>query len=261
MGHPGDMPGKPIKHRFFVPPSRIKEEDGGLFAEPGVNITHHMRNVLRLSAGAKVALFDNTGNEYWGEVVESKPKWSRIRIDHTETPQVESPVRITLAQSLIKGNAFDRVLTMCTEAGCARFVPLFTRRTVVKLNKAAAADRVGRWEKVVREASAQCGRVVAPVVEMPMDFSELLEKETEDLRIILYERGGKGQLDSIVDPQAKPGSVLLLAGPEGGFETEEVDAAVKAGFHILGLGPRLLKAETAGVSAISILQHRLGDMG
>jgi 16S rRNA (uracil1498-N3)-methyltransferase len=250
-----------VKHRFFVPASRLKPAAGGgtevIFPH---DTAHHLRTVLRLGAGAVVVIFDNTGSEYEAEVTEAKPSVVKARVVRSTSPRVESPLKITLAQALIKGNSFDKLLTLATELGLARLVPLFTARTVVSLKREEAAERVVRWERIVEEAAAQSRRVRVPVVEAPAEYKEFLERKREGVKIILYERGGGGQLREIVE-EPKPECITLLAGPEGGFEQGEVKQAMDAGFKIWGLGPRILRAENAGAVAASILQFRYGDMG
>jgi len=255
---------KRVKHRFYVPASRFDyPKDGG---QPVVNTdrdtTHHIRNVLRLGTGAKVVIFDNSGAEYEGEITDCRPSQATIKIERATNPRTESPVNITIAQALLKGNGFDRVLTLCAELGCDRFVPLFTSRTVTRLNRADAPDRIKRWERIVAEASAQCGRVKVPALDAPVDLKDFLEeKRIEGTRIILWERGGSGQLGQILDAEDKLDSVTLLVGPEGGFSQSEVKQAMDAGFSIWGLGPRTLRSETVGSVAIGLLQFAIGDMG
>jgi 16S rRNA (uracil1498-N3)-methyltransferase len=263
MGDPGNQTHKKnrLKHRFFVAASRFKAGAGGeTTAMLDKDTAHHLRQALRLSCGATVTLFDNSGQEYECEVTECRPSLTVVKVLRATAPEVESSVKITLAQAILKGNAFERALTLATELGAARFVPLYTSRTVVRLNKAEAADRVPRWEKVVEAAAAQSGRVKVPYVDMPMDLKDFLDKKTEALKIILWERGGSGQLQEILEDE-RAAEILLLAGPEGGFAQAEVKAAMDAGYKIWGLGPRVLRAENAGAIALSILQYQLGDMG
>ncbi len=264
MGNPGTTTRRKrkVKHRFYVPPSGMSYPDGG---EPTASIdtqtTHHMRNVLRLSTGHVVSVFDNSGKEYEGEIVEMKPDRAKVKVHRAIAPQVESPLKVTLAQSLIKGNSFERLIALCTELGAARFVPVFSSRTEARLSRTRAADKIERWERIVQEASAQCGRVRVPGVDMPLDLKGLLSKKHEGAKIVLWERGGSGQLEKILEEEGNIEHVTLLAGPEGGFEQAEVKQAMEAGFHIWGLGPRTLRAETAGATAISLLQFAAGDMG
>lgn len=260
----GDAPDCPrrrkISHRVFVPPSRIDREGRKITALLDPDTVHHLRTVLRLSAGSRLAFFDGSGVEYEGTVVELTPRRGIIEVESQSRPAVESPLRIILAQSLIKGNGFDRLIADCTEVGAAGFIPVFTARTVVRISKADAADRQRRWDRILAEAAAQCGRVVAPRMEMPVDLSELLARPAEGLRIILYEKAGRGQLEEMLRGADLDKPITVLAGPEGGFEEAEVEAAVAAGFRVLGLGPRILRADTAGPVAIALLQYAAGDM-
>jgi len=261
MGDAVDRPRKrKIGHRVFVPPSRINKEGRKITAILDPDTVHHMRTVLRLSQGARLAIFDNSGVEYVGTIVELTPRHGVVEVESQSRPAVESPLRVILAQSLIKGNGFDRLIADCTEVGAAGFIPVFTARTVVKISKADAADRQRRWDRILAEAAAQCGRVVAPKMEMPLDLDELLARPADGLRIILYERAGRGQLKEIVRGADLTRPITLLAGPEGGFEDAEVDKAKAAGFKALGLGPRILRADTIGPVAVAVLQHALGDM-
>jgi len=222
--------------------------------------THHLRSVLRLSTGAAIIVFDNSGQEYECEITDCRPSQTRARILRAAAPRVESPIKITLAQAMLKGNAFDRTLTLCAELGAARIIPVISARTVVRMSKAQAADRVPRWEKILQEAAAQSGRVRVPALEMPVDFKELLERKKEGLKLILWEKAGSGQLRQILEEE-KVEAVTLLVGPEGGFEQAEVRTALEAGYQIWGLGPRTLRAEHSGAIAISLLQFALGDLG
>ena len=263
MGDHVVRPRRKLKHRFYVAPSRVPSPPDASELVIDRDTAHHVRNVLRLASGAAVILFDNTGKEYEAELVECKPSRVTARIISAAFPAVESPLKITLAQALIKGNSFDKLITLSAELGCARIIPLFTARTVLKLGKAAAADRVKRWERIAQEAAAQSGRVKVPVVEMPLEFKEFLARQSQGLNIILYERGGVGQLrEMLKDVEGGQSEAMtLLAGPEGGFEPAEVELAINSGFKVWGLGPRVLRAENAGAIAMSILQYHCGDMG
>lgn len=258
-----DRGAKPLKrklrHRFFVSGSKLSG-GGGAVVQLDAETSHHVRDVLRLGAGTCVALFDNSGREYEAEILESKPRSVKVKVLGSRFPGVESPLCVTIAQALLKGNAFDHALTMCTELGVNRFIPVFTSRTVVRLRRKELAERTLRWEKIARAASAQSGRVKVPVVEPPVELAEVLGRKWEGAKIILWEHGGCRQWRELGD-EGKPEAVILLAGPEGGFEQAEVKTAAAAGFQIWGLGPRILRAENAGAVALALLQFQFGDMG
>ena len=260
----GDAPHRArrkLRYRAFVAPWRFERAQGKTFVTLDQDTIHHLRNVLRLGPGDRIAIFDNTGDEHEAELTELTPRHGRAVIESTRRPEVESPLKIVLAQSLLKGNALDRLLTLATELGVAGFIPLFTARTVVNLTRVEAADRVKRWERLVAEASAQSGRVLAPRVEMPLTLEELCGRPDPGLKIVLWESGGAGQFAELTRGADLTAPVILLAGPEGGFEPAEVEQAQAAGYRVWGLGPRILRAESAGPAAIAILQHAAGDMG
>jgi len=263
MGPADRPPRKPgtLKHRFFVPAGRFPAsgEELAPFAVDR-DTAHHMRQVLRLGPGAQVILFDDRGREYEARILESKPNRVIVQLLRALTPQVESPIEIALAQALIKGNAFDRMLTLATELGLGRIIPLVSARTVVKLNRTEIPDRVTRWVKIAQAASAQSGRVRVPVIEPPAELSDFLVRDLPGLKIILWEQAEAGQLKNLLQ-EPRPSAATLLAGPEGGFEESEVERAVAAGFKIWGLGPRILRAENAGAIAAALVQYELGDMG
>jgi len=250
-----------MNRRFYVPASRFSYPPSG---PPTVTLdrdsTHHVRNVLRLSVGAHIVVFDNSGQEYEGEITDCKPTQIKVKVERSTKPMTEPTISITVAQSIIKGNGFDHTLTLCTELGCARFIPLFTSRTVARINKSDFSARVKRWERIVAEASAQSGRVKVPRVEPPTEFKGFLEKKVDGAKIILWERGGAGQLGQILGDE-KCKAATLLVGPEGGFSQAEVKAAMDAGYQVWGLGPRILRAETCASIAIGILEYAVGDMG
>jgi 16S rRNA (uracil1498-N3)-methyltransferase len=262
----GDVPTKAKirrkqRYRFYVPASNFSYPAEG---QPLVAIdrdtAHHMNTVLRLPEGAEVVLFDNSGQEYEGIITSVKPTAVKVRIERALTPKTESPLRIIVAQALLKGGGIDRVLSLGTELGCSRFIPIITSRTVAHVSEEDQGERLARWERIVQEAAAQCGRVKVPKVDPPFEFKDFLERKFEGKKIILWERGGSGQLKEILEGERRE-EIVLLAGPEGGFGQVEVKAAVDAGYDIWGLGNRTLRAENAAAIAIGILQYLRGDMG
>jgi len=241
--------------RFFVRPNCFHREADPPWVELDPDNIHHLRRVLRLNAGARVALFDGTGREYLAEVAESRPNRVELKVLSATRPAVESPLRVTLAQALLKGNAFDRVLTDAAELGARAIVPIVSSRTVVHARRAEVEAKVKRWEKILEAAAAQSGRVLVPRIEYPTSLDEFIRREGEGLRLMLREGAGPGsQLPETSGPE-----ITLLSGPEGGFDDKEAEAALARGFRRWSLGPRILRADTAGPAALAILQHRFGD--
>lgn len=241
--------------RFFLRPSRLHLEAEPAWAELDPDQIHRLRRVLRLGVGAQVILFDGSGREYPAEVRESRPTRVRLQIFGWQQPAVESPLRITLAQSLLKGNAFDRVLTDATELGVHAVVPILSSRTVARPRPREAEAKVRRWEKILAAAAEQSGRVRVPRLDYPTVLEDFLRHGHPDLKLLLWEKAPV----NCEWPDCAGTEVVLLVGPEGGFAESEAAAAIEAGFRPLRLGPRILRGDTAGPAALAVLQHRYGD--
>lgn len=213
----------------------------------------HAKLVLRLREGDKVSVFDGRGHEFECEISELNKKETRLRIIRESAPPAdESPLELTLAASLLKNDKFDLVIQKGVELGVTRLVPLLASRTEIQARKAAA--RTERWEKIVIEASKQCGRATLMQIDMPAEVSDIASKDG-DLRVVFAERGGES-FPEIGDP----GSVIAVVGPEGGWEENELQLLADAGFEMVTLGNRILRAETASITAAALLQHRYGDL-
>lgn len=266
-----------IHRRFFVSARRIHQEDGQLIADLDQDSAHHIRTVLRIGAGAKIVLFDGSGKEYLAEIMESKPSRIRTKILETKSPETESGLELTLAQAIIKEQAFDKILTSATELGIKKIIPILCKRVVVKINSRDIDQKLFRWSKILEEAASLSGRVKVPRIDYPVELSKLLLEKFDGTKIIMWEKAQGGELERMRNEKreivrADPGvcpmrnekretrNILLLVGPEGGFEDQEAEAAIAAGFVPLGLGPRILRAETAPIAAISILQYLFGDL-
>jgi len=216
---------------------------------------HYLRHVLRLPAGAPLAVFDGEGGEHpavlpaAGEELELGPR-----------REVAAPAAVVwLAFAPPRGDRGDLLVEKAVELGVARLAPFEAARSVVKLDRERGAARAARWRRIAAEAARQCGRAEVPVVDEPMPLAAALALGPPGLRRLLFYEGGGEPLHEHLDPAA-PGH-LALVGPEGGFTPAEVGAALAAGARVVSLGPRILRAETAGIAAVALLQHRLGDLG
>jgi 16S rRNA (uracil1498-N3)-methyltransferase len=213
----------------------------------------HLREVLRLKPGDEVSVFDGAGKEFRAVVAQARREFAELELgDEIEPARPESPLQITLAVALLKGEKFDLVVQKATELGVVKLVPLITRYADIKLrDEADAAKRVSRWQRIALEAAKQSGRAVVPEVEIPMPLTSVLNPSNPCL--MFSERGGHG-LTQIGN------AVTAIVGSEGGWSDEELDQARTAGAHIVTLGGRILRAETAAIAAAAILQHRFGDL-
>jgi len=253
--------------RFTIAPERI---DGGRVVFDR-DESHHLARVLRLRSGDTVTAADGAGREYTVrlETVGEEATGTVLGVTSRET---ESPLRITLVQSVPKGDKMEAIVRAATELGVARVVPALTARTVVTLEWSRWRDRARRWQRVAKEAAKQCGRAVVPPVDVPRSLADALAlDEPADLRLCLWEGAiGDEQSGSVpvatlaaTLPAALPSGarVHLLVGPEGGLSREEVESARARGWTVVGFGPRILRTETAGPAVIAVLQSRFGDLG
>jgi len=238
------------RRRFFAPPSAFN------FGKRAVTLTadeaRHLREVLRLKPGDEVSVFDGEGKEFRARVAQARREFAELDLDEEIPPaRPESPLQITLAVALLKGEKFDLVVQKATELGVNKLVPLVTRYADIKLRDESDANkRVTRWQRIALEAAKQSGRAVVPEVSLPVTLDSLFNETC----LLFSERGGHGIT------QIETDAVTAIIGSEGGWSDEELDEARAAGAHIVTLGGRILRAETAAITAIALLQHRFGDL-
>ena len=243
--------------RFYVPTPQIEK---GMLRVEG-NEVKHIRRVLRLKAGDEIIVFDSLGKEYEGTIIEETTSSVVIKIQNIFLSKRDSPLDVTLAQSLLKGEKMDYLIQKATELGVKEIIPFFSSRSVPLLEKSGRLKRHHRWGRIAIEASKQCGRGVVPKIEPLQDYSEMLQIASPgSLRLILWEREG-GQLKEVLERSKEKTRIFFIIGPEGGFSQEEVEEAKRAGFIPVTLGKRILRAETASLCLLSILQYEQGDIG
>ena len=219
---------------------------------------HHLGRVLRLRPGAMVEGTDGAGGLYTIRLVALDVEGGWGAIEARAQPARESPCSITLAQAILKGDRMSWLVQKATELGVARIVPMETDRVVARPAGAGAA-RQTRWARIAREAVKQCGRVVVPVIDPPRPFAAVLvEVASHDATWVCWEGGGQA---IVATAEGTPTRLLLLVGPEGGFTLDEVAAAEAAGARRVSLGPRILRAESAGLAAVTLGQFLFGDLG
>ncbi|MDH4556379.1 16S rRNA (uracil(1498)-N(3))-methyltransferase [Pseudomonas sp. BN417] len=214
---------------------------------------HYIGRVLRLAAGDAVQLFDGSGQEYLGELVEVGKKTVRVELRDALAGMAESPLRVHLGQGLSRGERMDWAIQKATELGVAEISPIVSERCEVRLKDERADKRLAHWRQVAISACEQCGRSVLPVIHAPVALADWQRQVEADLRLVLH---------PVAEPlanHARPGSLAFLIGPEGGLSDAEVDAAKAAGFHAARLGPRVLRTETAPVVALTVAQQLWGD--
>jgi 16S rRNA (uracil1498-N3)-methyltransferase len=215
---------------------------------------HYIGRVLRHAAGDAVQLFDGSGQEYLGELIEVGKKSVRVELRETLAGMAESPLSIHLGQGLSRGERMDWAIQKATELGASQISPIVSARCEVRLKDERADKRMAHWRQIAISACEQCGRPLLPQINPPATLEQWLEQVEADLKLVLH---------PVAEPWAshpQPASLAMLIGPEGGLSEDEVQQAMARGFHAARLGPRVLRTETAPVVALSVAQQLWGDL-
>lgn len=219
--------------------------------------SHHLCRVLRARAGDSVQLFDGNGGRFAAILEQPSASAARVRVVRIETPGAESPLRVTLAQCVSGAEKMDWTIEKAVELGVASIQPLFSQRSIVRLDEARALRRAEHWRRLTVAACAQCGRDRLPVLAAPLPLDAwLAHRPAGDPGLVLAPAAAL-PLSRLEGPLH---AVDVLVGPEAGLTTEELAAAQAAGLVAVSLGPRVLRTETAGLTAIAVLQARFGDL-
>ncbi|MEI4979421.1 16S rRNA (uracil(1498)-N(3))-methyltransferase [Aeromonas caviae] len=222
-------------------------------SEDGAN---HIGRVLRMQPGQQLELFNGDGHQYPATITSVGKKSVEVTIDSCETRSVESPLAIHLGQVISRGDKMDFTIQKSVELGVTCITPLFSERCGVKLPADRLEKKREQWQKVVISACEQCGRNTVPEVRMPMELDAWLAEETQELKLNLHPRAPYS-INTLPIPEH---GVRLLIGPEGGLSGDEIARTVQEDFKEMLLGPRVLRTETAALTAITALQCRFGDL-
>ena len=221
----------------------------------------HMVRVLRLNEGDIVTLFNgNEAFQYTAKLVDVKKKYASVEIISQESVNNESPLNIHLGQGISRGDRMDFTLQKSVELGVNTITPLFTERCGVKLSGERLAKKREQWQKIVISACEQSGRCIVPLVAEPMLLQDWLNEQTSDLKLNLHPKAEHSIMTLPMDEPSTELNIKLLIGPEGGLTDEEINQANQADFQDILLGPRVLRTETAALTAITALQCRFGDL-
>lgn len=245
-------------HRFLVPSGWT----GNDHVEISGEVAHRINRVLRLAPGSEIVLFDGSGMEWTVCLDTVAGEHATGRVLSSEKGRGEPSVKVTLYQGVMKGSKFDWTLQKGTELGVASFVPVRCERSVPTARVKSQPGRMDRWRKIVVEAAEQSGRAVIPEVEAPMSFKDACDtsRQASGLVLMPWEGENAKSLSAAISEAPDSKSVALLIGPEGGFAWEEVDYARGKGLEPVSLGRRILRAETAGIAAVSAVMYALGEM-
>ncbi|MBE0485517.1 16S rRNA (uracil(1498)-N(3))-methyltransferase [Marinobacter sp.] len=229
----------------------------GSHCELDDNAANHVGRVLRMQQGQELRLFNGDGQDYTATIAQAGKKNVQVEITGAETNRTESPLSIILGQTLSKGDRMDYAIQKAVEMGTTVIVPLATERSDVKLKGDREEKRLRHWQQVAISAAEQCGRARVPNILPVMTVAEWLHySQNANLKLVLHHR-----TEQSLNTLAKPGSVALMIGPEGGLTTNEIARAEQSGFLPVALGPRVLRTETAPVAAIALCQWLWGDIG
>jgi 16S rRNA (uracil1498-N3)-methyltransferase len=246
------------RRRFYAPPEAHIEDS--IILSP--DESHHLLRVLRLTIGDELFVFDGMGNEHRCKFGAIKNRLAVVEIIEKLTTIVESPLRLTLAQALTKGEKFDFIVQKATELGVSCIVPLMTEHAEMKLNAEQTGKRLDRWQRISLEASKQSGRRKLVEITVPVTIEKFLEsKDQENSEEIIFfnERSGMG-LEEALNLFINKQIVTAMIGPEGGWGDKEINLFSLHLCKSVTLGRRILRTETAALAAITLLQYLLGDM-
>jgi 16S rRNA (uracil1498-N3)-methyltransferase len=217
----------------------------------------HLTRVLRLRPGQPLTLFNGAGGEYAATIAALQGEKVLLAVAEARAIERESPLTLTLAQGVSRGERMDLVVQKATELGVSGIVPLLTERSVVRLRAPQGRHKLEHWRAIAIAACEQSGRNRLPEIASPVEFREFLREGAADsTRLLLSPQAGR----RLADIGKPTGRVTVLIGPEGGLKDEEQQAALSAGFEAVRLGPRVLRTETAALAALTLLQQAFGDL-
>lgn len=241
------------QHRFYCPDTLSV---GAMVALPETAATHAAR-VLRMQVGDTAILFNGDGADYQCQLTAVQKSSITAKVVSSTAVLNESPLNILLLQGISSGDRMDYTIQKAVELGVREIQPIATERSVVKLNQERAEKRIAHWQQIVISACEQCGRAYVPVVHAPLSLSQWLAQhlQSEASRILLNPVGAK-QLAQLSKPASQ---IQLFIGAEGGLSAHEIETATAHGFQSILLGPRVLRTETAALTAIASMQTLWGD--
>lgn len=246
-------------NRFFVQPENISDSHIVIDNKEDVN---HITKVLRLCINNIIIVCDGFRNDYEVVIEEIDKSFVKAKIIKQYENKNEPDIDVVLFQGLPKSSKMELIIQKAVELGVNRVVPVITERTVVRLeDKKTINKKVERWQKVSSEACKQCRRGIIPQISHPLKYEQAIE-EAKSLQTVLfpYENEHSNALKGILRCEEKIKSVGIFIGPEGGFDNQEIDIALRNNFDVITLGPRILRTETAGLAVISVIMYELGDL-
>ncbi|WP_320042777.1 RsmE family RNA methyltransferase [uncultured Desulfobacter sp.] len=219
----------------------------------------HICKVLRLKPQDTISMTDGHGNDYTGCIDKASFECVEISILSEKKSLTESNLDLTLCTAMLKHNKMDGIIKQITQLGVTRWIPFYCKRSIPLSGQKKEQKQIERWQTIARESLKQCRRSCLVDIMPPMDFEQVLLFSKACSHKFAFWEASERPLTGVL-PKENNKAVVLI-GPEGGFEEEEIRLAVESGFISYSLGPRILRAETAAVSACGLIQYLLGDMG
>ena len=221
-----------------------------------------MVKVLRFKPGDKIVVFDGTGFDYEAEIIAILPDRVAVSIVNKYPSKPESQAKITVAQALLKGKKMDALIRQITELGITQWIPFIAERSIPNPDQKRRADRLERWKIIVKESLKQSRRGEFTQVSPIISYQEMLIKEqSHQVKLIFWENATESLEKVIRTYPIDCRRICVVLGPEGGFTEKEIEAAQSMGFKTASLGSRILRAETAALSACVLMQYVFGDLG
>ncbi|MGO1247873.1 MAG: 16S rRNA (uracil(1498)-N(3))-methyltransferase [Oceanisphaera sp.] len=217
---------------------------------------NHVGRVLRMQVGQSLTLFNGQGGQYEADILEATKKLVRVRVGEFNNSDCESPLPFHLGQVISRGEKMEFTIQKSVELGVNVITPLFSRRCGVKLSGERLEKKIQQWQSIAIAACEQCGRNTIPDIRPALSLEQWLAQETDSLKLNLHPKA-KHSVNTLPPPVA---GIRLLIGPEGGLSDDEIIQARDHDFIDVLLGPRVLRTETAALTAITALQCRFGDL-
>jgi 16S rRNA (uracil1498-N3)-methyltransferase len=241
---------------FFIQSTQIKDQTIQITGD----LAHHLRDVLRCRKGEVIELVDEQKTRYRVSLDQFDKRRVVAKILEKESSPEQPDLLITLVQAVLKGPKMDWVIQKATELGANVILPVVTERTIARPRKERELHQRERWQKIAIEAAQQCGRTDIADVKASVSLDALCEKPPEaDLKLVLWEAERERSLKSVLTDLPPYESIALLVGPEGGFSPSEIEKVQKAGWTPVTLGRRILRAETASLAILAILQYEMSE--
>jgi 16S rRNA (uracil1498-N3)-methyltransferase len=223
---------------------------------------HHIRHVLRLPIGATIRLLDGRNRVYEATIERYAKAGVQLSILASYASDTESPVQIHIGQGYLKDKKTDAVIRQLNELGIHTWFPIFSRYSIPRPDPKRMSARQARWLRIVEESIKQCHRGRLMQIGPALNFKQVLESAADfEKKIIFHEQSSHRLVPAGKPIPSAETRILALSGPEGGFSEAEINLAVESGFEVISLGPRILRAETAAVTAAAVLQFVFGDLG